>query len=246
MTRRLDDQVVVVTGAGSGIGRATALAVAAEGGTVVVADVNLDSASSVKNEVETAGGRALAVHLDVTKRPSWEVAVSEVVDRLGGINALVNNAGITRDRSLLRMTDDDWRTAIEVNLTGTWLGCQHVVPHLKAAGGGSIVNISSESRHGEFGQSNYAAAKAGVVGLTRTVALEHARHGVRCNAIAPGSIETPMVLAVPEEIRDGWLRDIPLGRIGMPAEVARAIVFLISEDSSYITGQVLAVDGGST
>lgn len=246
MSIELQDRVVVVTGGGSGIGRATAHLVADRGGVAVIADINGDAARAVEAEIGAADGQALAVDLDVASRDSWAQAIGQVVERFGRLDGLVNNAGLTRDRSLLKMSDDEWRSAVDVNLTGTWLGCQHAIPVMKENGGGSIVNLSSESRHGAFGQVNYAAAKAGVVGLTRTVALEHARHGIRCNAVAPGTILTPMVLAVPEDIRESWLPGIPLRRVGDPEEVAKAIAFLVGDDSSYITGQVLNVDGGSS
>ena len=245
MSERLANRVVIITGAASGIGQATAELVAAEGGTAVVADIQDDRGKEVAEKIRAAGGRASSHRLDVASRQSWEELVTAVVDEHGGLHGLVNNAGITRDKTLLKMTDEDWRVAIDVNLTGVWLGCQHAVPHMKAAGG-AIVNLSSESRYGAFGQSNYAAAKAGVVGLTRTVALEHARHNIRCNAVAPGTIGTPMVMAVPQEIRDSWLPAIPMRRIGEPEEVARVVAFLLSDESSYVTGHVLNIDGGSS
>lgn len=244
--RRFPDHVVMVTGAGSGIGRATALRVASEGGIAVIADIAGEAARSVQAEIEAAGGRAESIVLDVTSREGWAEAAAELMKRHGRCDGLVNNAGITRDKSMLKMEDEDWQVAIDVNLRGVWLGCQAMVPMMKAEGRGTIVNLSSESRHGAFGQANYAAAKAGVIGLSRTVALEHARHGIRCNVVAPGTIETAMVLAVPEDIRSSWTTSIPLGRFGQPEEVAGAITFLLSEDASYVNGHVLAVDGGST
>lgn len=243
---RMRDKVVIVTGGGGGIGRATSARVSAEGGIAIVADLNLANAEKAAKEIRSAGGSAQAYELDVTSRPSWEALVAKVLADWNTLDGLVNNAGLTRDRSLLRMSDDEWRSAIDVNLTGAFLGCQHVIPTFKEKGSGAIVNLSSESRNGEFGQANYASAKAGIIGLTRTVALEHSRHGIRTNAIAPGTIDTPMVQAVPEEIRQSWLPNIPLGRIGMPEEVAAAIVFLLSDDASYVNGHTLNVDGGSS
>lgn len=242
--RGLKDKVIVVTGAAQGIGRATAIRLHEEGASVVVADRNKAGADIVVSEIREKGGAALAVDLDVTSRESWKSALENVVAAYGRIDGLVNNAGITRDSSLLKMSDEDWELVISVNLRGVWLGCQLVVPYLQA-NGGAIVNLSSESRWGAFGQSNYAAAKSGLVGLTRTLALEHARHRIRANAVAPGTTLTPMIEAVPEHVRKDWLPAIPLRREADPSEIASAIVFLLSDDASYITGQVLGVNGGS-
>lgn len=246
MTGTLANHKVIVTGGASGIGRATVEHLASHGAAVVIADVNDAAVAELCGSLKKEGYRVSGHHLDVTSRDDWERLVAATVSTFGGVNGLVNNAGITKDRSLLKMTDSEWETVLDVNLRGLWLGCQYVIPHMKEAGGGSIVNLSSESRDGAFGQANYASAKAGVVGLTKTVAVEHSRHGIRCNAIAPGTIETSMLADVPAEVKESWLPRIPLARLGKPQEVARAIAFLISEDSSYITGQVIGVDGGST
>lgn len=242
--RGLNGKIIVVTGAAQGIGRATALRLHEEGAKVVVADRNKAGADSVVSEIAGQGGDAFAVDLDVGSRQSWESAVGAIVATYGHIDGLVNNAGITRDSSLLKMTDEDWELVIDVNLRGAWLGCQVAVPHLKEKGG-AIVNLSSESRWGAFGQSNYSAAKSGLVGLTRTLALELARYGIRANAVAPGTTMTPMIEAVPENVRKDWLPGIPLRREADPSEIASSIVFLLSDDASYITGQVLGVNGGS-
>jgi 3-oxoacyl-[acyl-carrier protein] reductase len=241
----LDDKVIAVTGAGSGIGAAIARKAARRGARVALLDVNDEAANRVAAELEHDGLGAMALYLDVADRASWQSAIDAVIDRWGRLDGLVNNAGITRDRTVLKLTDDDWNAVMSVNLTGMWIGCQTALPHLQACGG-AIVNTSSESRHGVFGQANYAAAKAGVVGLTRTIAIEQARKGVRCNAIAPGTIDTPMVAAVPADVRESWLDNIPMGRFGQPEEVAEATLFLLSTAASIVTGQVLCVNGGSS
>lgn len=242
--RGLKDKVVIVSGAAQGIGKATAERLAEEHMVVVAADRNFAGVEEVAEAISAAGGRAMAQFLDVASRVSWSECVARVVDALGGIDGLVNNAGMTRDSSLLKMKDADWSDVIDVNLRGPWLGCQSVIPHMTAKGG-AIVNLSSEARWGAFGQSNYSSAKAGLVGLTRTVAFEHARHRVRVNAVAPGTVSTAMVEAVPTEIRKGWLQNIPLRREADPSEIASVIAFLLSDDASYVTGQIIGANGGS-
>lgn len=242
--RGLKDKVVIVTGAARGIGAAIAQRLFEEGAKVILADCNIEGAREGAAAINAAGGEALAAELDVASRESWLALVDTVIAKFGRIDGLVNNAGVTRDRSLLKMTDEDWDVVIDVNLKGSWIGSQLVLAKM-AGQGGSIVNLSSESRWGAFGQSNYAAAKSGLVGLTRSVAIEGARHGVRVNAVAPGTILTPMVEAVPADVRASWMDKIPLRREGQPSEIASAVTYLLSDDASYVTGQILGVNGGS-
>ena len=243
--RGLKDKVVIVTGSAQGIGRATAQRLHEEGVQVALADRNEPGVRKAAEEIRNTGGRAQAVTLDVVDRDSWTAAIGKFIEAFGRIDGLVNNAGVTRDSSLLKMTDEQWHTAVDVTLRGSWLGCQLVIPKMIEAGGGAIVNLSSEARWGAFGQSNYASDKAGLVGLTRTVSFEHSRHKIRCNAVAPGATTTPMVEAVPENIRKSWLPNIPMRREAAPSEIASAIAFLLSDDASYVTGQILGVNGGS-
>jgi 3-oxoacyl-[acyl-carrier protein] reductase len=243
--RGLKDKVVIVTGSAQGIGRATAQRLHEEGVQVALADRNAVGVKKAAEEIRGQGGRAHAVEVDVVSRDSWTGAIAKIVEAFGHIDGLVNNAGVTRDSSLLKMTDEQWHTAVDVTLRGSWLGCQLVIPKMIETGGGAIVNLSSEARWGAFGQSNYSSAKAGLVGLTRTVSFEHSRHKIRCNAVAPGVTTTPMVEAVPENIRKNWLPLIPMRREANPSEIASAIAFLLSDDASYVTGQILGVNGGS-
>jgi 3-oxoacyl-[acyl-carrier protein] reductase len=237
--------VAIVTGGASGIGAAITQRLAASGAHVVVADVNASAAAAQADALTEAGTPATAVELDVTSRQSWADAVA-LTAQVGRVTILVNNAGFTRDRTLLKMTDDEWNAVIGVHLTGAFLGCQAVIPLMKAGGGGAIVNVSSDARHGAFGQTNYSAAKAGIIGLTRTAALEHAKDGIRINAVAPGPVNTGLIEAVPSAVREQWLSTIPLARFAEPAEVAAVVAFLTSQESSYITGHVIPVDGGAT
>jgi 3-oxoacyl-[acyl-carrier protein] reductase len=239
-------RVVVITGGASGIGAPTAARFAADGATVVLADLDAGRAEDAASGMREAGADAHWTELDVASRSSWRAAVDAVVSGHGHISVLVNNAGVTRDRTLLKLNDADWETVLDTHLRGTWLGCQHVIPHMKDAGGGSIVNVSSDARHGSFGQANYSAAKAGIVALTRTAALEHARHNIRVNAVAPGPVNTPMLRGVPDDVVQAWLQAIPLRRLAEAAEIASVIRFLASDDAAYITGQVISVDGGAT
>jgi len=245
-TPRLAGQIALVTGAGSGIGAATATRLAAEGAAVACTDRDPDAAAATADVIRHSNGAAEAIVHDVTDPASWERAVQRCAAVFGGLGVLVNNAGYTRDRTVVKMSESEWDDVIAVHLRGTWLGCRQALPAMRERGAGAIVNVSSESRHGSFGQANYAAAKAGVVGLTRTIALEHARHGIRCNAVAPGMVDTPLTQAMDEVIAGRLRAGIPMQRFGTAHEVAAAIAFLASGDAAYITGQTLNCDGGTT
>ncbi len=243
--QRLKGQVAIVTGASRGIGKAAALALAAEGADVVVNYASSSAAAEqVVGEIEAAGGRAIAIAADVSQADQVDTLVNTVVEKWGRVDVLVNNAGITRDTLLLRMKPEDWQAVIDLNLTGVFLCTRAVSKIMLKQRSGRIINITSVSGlMGNIGQSNYAAAKAGVIGFTKTIAREMASRGVTVNAVAPGFIATDMTkdLKTTEEI----LKMIPLNRFGQPEEVAGAIRFLAADPAAaYITGQTLNVDGG--
>ena len=241
---RLAGRVALVTGAGSGIGEATARRFVAEGAIVAVNDVDVDRARAVAGALEKEGGRTLAVPANVTRRDEVEAMVARVVAELGRLDVLINNAGINRDAMSHKMTEEQWDQVLAVNLKGTFLCAQAALPTMRERGWGRVVNTSSVGALGNIGQANYAASKAGVIGLTRTLALEYAKYGVTVNCVAPGAVLTPMLAGVPEPIRQKITAQIPMGRIADPAEIAGVHVFLASEDAGFITGQVLFVDGG--
>ncbi len=239
---RLSGKVTLITGGARGIGRATAQAFAAEGARVIVADVDADAAEATARAL---GGGAIGLAIDVADPHSVKSVVATALSRAERIDVLVNNAGITRDASLMKTSDEAWDAVIAVNLSGTFYMTREVAPHMVARGSGAIVNASSiVGIYGNFGQSNYVATKAGVIGMTRVWARELGRKGVRVNAIAPGFIATDMTAKMPEDVLEGMKKKTPLGRFGSPEDVARAYVFLASDEASFINGQVLGVDGG--
>ena len=246
--RRLEGKTALVTGASRGIGAAVALRLASEGATVVVNySGSREAALGVVDAIVAAGGRASAVQADVSDPAACTALVEGVVTEYGAIDILVNNAGITRDGLIVRMSDDDWSAVINTNLTGVFSVTRAAARHMMRARSGSIINMASVvGISGNAGQVNYAAAKAGVIGLTKSVARELASRRVRCNAVAPGFIETDMTAALTESQRDAVAATIAMGRFGTASDVAATVAFLASDDSAYITGQTLAVDGGMT
>ena len=240
----LTGRVAIVTGASRGIGRAIALRLAAAGARVV-AGARADHAQPVAREIEAAGGAAVAVPLDVTEAESIAAMTRAALDRFERIDVLVNNAGIVRDKLLLRMKPEEWDAVIATNLTAAFACCRAVLRPMVKQRSGRIVNVGSVvGRTGNPGQANYAASKAGLEGFTRSLALEVAARGITANVVAPGMIETDMTAALDERARQALRGRIPAGRLGTPGDVAGAVCFLASDEASYITGQVVSVNGG--
>jgi 3-oxoacyl-[acyl-carrier protein] reductase len=243
---RFQNKVAVVTGAGRGIGAATAKRFAQEGAAVACLDVNEDDVRKVVEEIKSAGGRAIHAVCDVSKKADVDAAFAKTVAELGGVHVVVNNAGITKDRTARKLAEDAWDAVIDVNLKGTFLVCQAAINAMAGKNPGRIVNTASVAVRGNPGQPNYSASKAGVIGLTRTLALELAKDGITVNCVAPGATDTPMFAAVPKEMKDAIVNTIPLKRMARPEEIAGVHAFLCSDDAAYMTGQVLFVDGGVT
>ncbi|HNW39680.1 MAG TPA: 3-oxoacyl-[acyl-carrier-protein] reductase [Candidatus Omnitrophota bacterium] len=242
---RLKDKVALVTGGARGIGRAIALTFAREGADIVVADVNLEVAQKTALEIESLGRRAMALAVDVTNYEAVEEGVNKILDKMGKVDILVNNAGITKDNLLLRMSIADWDAVINVNLKGTFNCIKAVTRPMIKQRSGRIISIASIiGLMGNAGQANYAASKAGIIALTKTVAKELASRNVNANAVAPGFIQTEMTAKLPEDIKKKMQEAIPLGTLGTPEDVANVCLFLASQESSYITGQTITVDGG--
>ena len=242
----LDGKCALVTGASRGIGRAVALKLASEGAKVALNFAgNEAAANEVRQEIEAMGGQAILVKADVADEAAVQDMVQKTADAFGRIDILVNNAGITRDGLLARMKEEDWDAVLSTNLKGVFLTTKAVAKLMMEQRAGRIVNMASVvGVSGNAGQANYSAAKAGVIGFTKTIARELASRGVTANAVAPGFIATDMTSVLSDKAKEAALTGIPLGRMGTPEDVAAAVLFLVSDQSSYITGQVLHVDGG--
>src|SRR6266478_6980250 len=241
----LENRVALVTGASQGIGRACALVLAQSGATVACAARNEEKLAQVVAEITSAGGKAAAFKMDVASEDEVKSATKAALTHFGKIDILVNNAGITKDTLVMRMKRADWDSVIDTNLTGPYLCIQQVIGSMLKQRWGRIINISSIfGQMGQVGQANYAASKAGLIGLTMAMAREVASRNITCNAVAPGFIETSMTAALREEFKQSAVKQIPLGRVGSPEHVASAVCFLASDDASYITGHVLNVNGG--
>ena len=242
---KLSGRVALITGAAQGIGKAIALLFAQNGADIIVADIHLEKAQETAKEIQAIGQRAMAIKVDVANLNDVEQMVQSILERFGQIDILINNAGIARDKLILRMTEEDWDAVLNVNLKGTFICTKVAIKPMAKRRYGKIVNIASVvGLMGNVGQANYAASKAGVIGFTKTIAREFAQRGINVNAIAPGYIETPMTDAIPEKVKEEMKRRIPMERLGRPEDVAEGALFLVSEASSYITGQVLNVNGG--
>jgi len=239
--------VIIVTGGASGIGRETALIIAHEGGKVAIFDMNEAGMKEVEDTIKDKGGMCKGYKVDVSDYNMVKTAVDQVIADFGTIDGLVNDAGITRDGFLSKMEIEDWNKVIAINLTGTFNCGKAVLPYMMEKGNGVVVNLSSVvGVYGNIGQTNYAATKAGVIGLTLTWAKEFGKKGIRVNAVAPGFIKTPMTEKVPDKVLDFMTSRTPMGRMGEAREVANAILFLLSDESSFVTGHVLHVSGGLT
>lgn len=241
----LKGKTALVTGGAQGIGRAIALALARAGADVAVSDINLQKAGETAAEISALGVKSAAIEGNVANPESAQAMVDKAVSELGKLDILVNNAGITRDNLIMRMKEEDWDLVLDVNLKGSFNCAKAALKHMSKARTGRIINIASVvGAMGNAGQANYVASKAGLIGLTKTIAREYSSRNVTSNAVAPGFIDTAMTQALPEKVREELMKQIPLGRLGTAEDVAGAVKFLASDAAAYITGQVIHVNGG--
>lgn len=242
---KLDNKNAIVTGSARGIGKAIAVKLAEEGANVVIVDVNYEAAVESSEEIKKMGRKSFAMKVDVTKYDEVEAMIEKTKTEFGSVDILVNNAGITKDNLILKMTPEDFDLVIDINLKGVFNGIKAVFPVMMKQKSGKIINIASViGLMGNVGQANYAASKGGVISLTKTAAKELAQRGVCVNAVAPGYIQTPMTDKLPDNVKEEILKLVPMRRMGQPEDVAKAVLFLASPDSDYITGQTITVDGG--
>lgn len=246
MDLQIKDKVAIVTGSARGLGAATARRLAEEGVQVVITDILREQAEATAAALRADGLRAHCIVADITQGPEVQRLVDETVAHFGGLHILVNNAGFPRDKYLVKMTEDDWDLVMEVMLKGAFLACKNVMPHFIQQGWGRVINISSRAHFGNPTQANYSAAKAGLIGMAKALAIEEGRYGITVNCVAPGFMETEMVQALPtyETIKERAVAMQPIKRVGKPSDIADAVAFLASERASFITGEVLHVTGG--
>ena len=241
----LTGRIALVTGAAQGIGRDIALGLATDGADVAICDVNLEAAQKTAGDIEAKGRKSLALKANVAASADVTAMIDQVAEKFGRIDILVNNAGITRDGLILRMKEEDWDLVLSINLKGAFLCTKAALRYMSKQRGGTIINIASiVGAMGNAGQANYVASKAGLIGLTKTIAREYANRGITANAVAPGFIDTAMTQALSENVRQELAKQIPLGKLGTPEDVANAVRFLASPWASYISGQVIHVNGG--
>lgn len=244
---RLESKIAVITGGADGIGKAAAVKFAAEGAMVVIWDMNEENGKNTVEEIKKTGGKAVFNKVNVANYTEVEVATKKITDEYSKIDILVNNAGITRDSTLKKMTQEQWQQVIDVNLTGVFNCTKHISPIMVEHNYGRIINTSSVvALYGNFGQTNYVATKAGLIGMTKTWAKEFGRKNITVNAVAPGFILTEMVKKMPENVLQAMQDKVPVGRLGQPEDIANAYLFLASDEASYVNGNILSVDGGMT
>jgi 3-oxoacyl-[acyl-carrier protein] reductase len=245
--KKLENKVAIITGGADGIGKAGAVRFAKEGATVIIWDMNEAKGNETVSHIESDGGKAFFFKVNTASFAEVEAATQKAIEKFGRIDILINNAGITRDATLKKMTSEQWQQVIDVNLTGVFNCAKCVSSFMVEKGYGRIINTSSVvALYGNFGQTNYVATKAGVIGMTKTMARELGRKGITVNAVAPGFIATEMVKKMPEDVLKAMEQKVPVGRLGLPEEIASAYLFLASDEAAYINGTTLSVDGGIT